>query len=291
MTSSRAARLLQLEIDRFRFEGLSDGLPEKELILFLHGFPDFADAWLPVLRSVAAKGYYAVAVNQRGYSRDARPNRVEDYATDALVGDALGFADCLGADQFHLVAHDWGGLLAWQIATEHASRLRSLSVVSTPHTNAFLDAIETDADQKQRSKYIEFFRIPGAAESYFQAEDWKPLRRVYQGKVAEERVEANIRRLSEPGALTAALNWYRALNLKTRIGMISVPTLFMWGSNDLTIGQVAADNTASYVTGPYRFETLGGKSHWLLDETPGEITKLLLEHFASVRTACTLYSE
>jgi pimeloyl-ACP methyl ester carboxylesterase len=277
-----AARRLLLEVNGFRFEGLSAGLPEKELILFLHGFPDFADAWLPVLHSVAAKGYYAVAVNQRGYSREARPTRVEDYATDALIEDALGFAYCLGADQFHLAAHDWGGLLAWQIATEHASRVRSLSILSTPHTNAFLDAIETDPDQKQRSKYIEFFRTPGAAESYFQADDWQALRRVYQGKVAEERVEANIRRLSEPGALTAALNWYRALNLKTRIGTTSVPTLFVWGSDDLAVGQVAAENTASYVTGPYRFEKLVGKSHWLLDETPGEIAKLMLEHLAGV---------
>lgn len=286
MSTPPTAQTIQLAVNGFRFEGFSVGTPERELVLFLHGFPDFADAWLPILHPVAARGYYAVAVNQRGYSPEARPSRVEDYTTDHLVTDALGFADQLGAEQFHLVAHDWGGLLAWQIAAEYPSRLRSLSVLSTPHTNALLEAIETDADQKQRSKYMEFFRLPGAAaESYFQADDWKALQRVYQGKVAEERVQENIRRFSEPSAFTAALNWYRALDLKTRIRTVSVPTLFLWGSEDLAVGRVAADHTALYVTGPYRFESLAGQSHWLLDEMPGGIATRLLEHFAGVRTS------
>lgn len=129
------------------------------------------------------------------------------------------------------------------------------------------------------SRYLEFFRMPGgAAESYFQADDWAFLRRVYQGKVPEARVEENIRRFAEPGALTAALNWYRALDMKVRIGAVSVSTLFLCGSDDLAIGKTAARNTALYVTGSYRFEEFDGKSHWLLDEIPELITNRLLEH-------------
>ncbi len=103
-----------------------------------------------------------------------------------MTADVLGFADYLGTDRFHLVAHDWGGLLAWQLAAEHPGRIRSLSVISTPHPDALLNAIETDADQKQRSRYIEFFRMPGdAAEAYLRADDSEALRRIYQGRFAK----------------------------------------------------------------------------------------------------------
>jgi pimeloyl-ACP methyl ester carboxylesterase len=97
------------------------------------------------------------------------------------------------------------------------------------------------------------------------------------GPPAGELVEANLCRLAEPGALTAALNWYRALNFETRIGPIFVPTLFTWGSQDMAVGATAAMRTADYVTGPYRFEQLEERSHWLVDEVPDLITSLVLD--------------
>lgn len=280
------ANLIELRANGLTFQALTAGSAENELVLFLHGFPDFADSWLPIVERVAPVGYRCVAVDQRGYSPGARPDRIEDYATQHLVADVIGFADALGAERFHLAGHDWGGFVAWQVAAENPARVRSLCVLSTPHTNAFWDAIQTDTDQKQKSRYIDFFRIPGAAaESFFKADEWKMLRRVYQGKVPEARVDENVRRLSEPGALTAALNWYRALDLNARIGAIVVSTLFIWGSDDLAIGRVAASGTALYVAGSYRFEALEGKSHWLLDEMPEYIGAHLLQHLAAVRAA------
>lgn len=232
-----------------------------------------------ILHPIADAGFRCIAVDQRGYSPEARPSNVEQYAVEYLISDVLGFADKLGAVRSHLVAHDWGGLLAWKIAAQRPDRLRSLTVLSTPHTDAFLDALETDDDQKQRSKYITLFRAPGrAAESLFQASDYARLRNVYQGKVPEQQVQENVRRLAVPGALTAALNWYRALDLKARTGVVTVPTLFVWGSHDLALGEVAAMKTTQYVTGPYHFERLDGKSHWLLEEVPELISSLLLEH-------------
>jgi pimeloyl-ACP methyl ester carboxylesterase len=123
----------------------------------------------------------------------------------------------------------------------------------------------------------------GTAESLFQADDYQRLRGVYQGKVPGELVEENIRRFAGPGALTAALNWYRALNLETRIGIISVPTLFVWGSQDLAVGEVGATRTAAYVKGPYRFERLEGSSHWLVEEVPELISTLLLQQLKKGR--------
>jgi pimeloyl-ACP methyl ester carboxylesterase len=133
-----------LEVNGLRFHALAEGPADAELVLFLHGFPEFADAWLNIMHPMAAAGFFTVAVDQRGYSPEARPPNVEDYAMEHLLSDILGFADKLDAGRFHLVAHDWGGLLAWQIAAEHPDRVRSLTVLSTPHTNAFLEAIQTD---------------------------------------------------------------------------------------------------------------------------------------------------
>ena len=271
-----------MRIDGLDFDVITLGPETGELVLFLHGFPQFADAWLPIMRPLAEVGFLTVAFDQRGYSKDARPEAVDDYSIDLLTSDALAVADSLGHDRFHLVGHDWGGLLAWQIAAEHPERLRSLTVLSTPHTQAFLHAVKTDLDQMNRSKYIVFFKMPGhLAERFFLADDAAKLRSVYQGKLSPEAVESNIRRLADPGALTAALNWYRALDLGIETPKITVPTLYIWSDNDMALGEKAALATASYVTGSYRFERLPGLSHWLLEEAPDRVASLLLQHLSS----------
>ena len=277
MPSQDTPSRIVLTVNAFRFRALSLG--SGDLVLLLHGFPQFADIWSDVMPAIAAAGFRAVAVDQRGYSPEARPSEVNAYTIKELCLDVLGFADASGAATFHLVGHDWGGLLAWQLAAEHPDRVRSLTVLSTPHTDALFDAIQHDKEQKQRSRYIDFFRMPGgAAESYIAADNWEFLRQVYQGKVREERVEENIRRFQEPGALTAALNWYRALDRHTRIGGVSVPTLYVWGSEDLAISAKAAESTASYVSGIFHFERIDGKSHWLLEEAPEWIATRVVKH-------------
>jgi len=275
---------LRLDVNGFGFDALAKGPKDGELVLLLHGFPQFADAWVPLMRPLAEAGYRALAVDQRGYSPGARPPKIKHYRTEHLVSDALGFADAVGANTFHLVGHDWGGLLAWQIAAEHSERVHSLTVLSTPHKNAFLDALRTDSDQKWRSKYIPLFRMPGhVAERILQSGKPQRLGIAYQGKVHECSVSENLRRLNEPNALTAALNWYRAIDMKSRIGKVAVPVLYIWGSEDFALGRTAAEKTSAYVTGPYRFEPLKGKSHWLLEEAPEQITALVLEHLAASR--------
>jgi pimeloyl-ACP methyl ester carboxylesterase len=263
------------------FEGYTCGPPAGELALFLHGFPDFADSWLSIMESVAKSGYHAVALNQRGYSQGARPSRVEDYSVEHLTKDVTNFADYLGARQFHLVGHDWGGLLAWQIGADSPDRVATLNVLSTPHPAALLDAIQTNTDQANRSRYIEFFRTGGsAAEAYFGSEDWKALYHVYQNKLPRDIQTEYVNRFAAPGALTGALNWYRALDLDKRIAPVLVPTQFFWGSDDSFVGQEAATNTAHYVTARYRFEVLPDRSHWLHYEEPSRIADALLQHFA-----------
>ncbi|MGC1870664.1 MAG: alpha/beta hydrolase [Acidobacteriaceae bacterium] len=248
-------------------------------MLLLHGFPQFADIWSKLMLSLAAVGFRTIASDQRGYSAGARPSETESYDVTHLIADVLALADSLGVASFHLIGHDWGGFLAWKIAADHPDRVRTLSVLSTPHVDAFLDTVKRDPDQKARSQYIEFFRMPGhVAESFFLADDAKRLREVYQAKVSESQVSSNVRRLSEPGALTSVLNWYRGLDLDARIGKVRVPTLYIWGNQDRSLGKTAALVTAHYIDAPYQFEVLDGYGHWLLEEAPEKISMLIQNH-------------
>ena len=277
-----------LDAQGYRFDALTTGPEDGELVLFLHGFPEFADSWLGILPSVAQAGFRTVAVNQRGYSPGARPQNISGYAVDHLIADIGGFADALGRQRFHVVGHDWGALLAWVFAAKHPERVQSLCVLSTPHPDALFDAIEKDPDQQKRSEYFSFFRAPGGiAEAFFQADDYARLRQVYQGKLSGSRLNDNIRRLAEPGTLTAALNWYRALDLNQRVGKVSVPVLYVWSTADMALGKVAALATAQYVTGSFRFEKLEGVSHWIPAETPAPASALILLHLHANSSTAT----
>lgn len=271
---------LVLNVEGLRFDAIARGPEDGPLVLFLHGFPAFASCWTDLMGAVAAAGYRCVAVDQRGYSPGARPEAIEDYAMTSIVGDAAAFADRLAKDaKIHLVGHDFGGLVGWAFASTHPQRLHSLTVLSTPHTSAFLEAKANDPEQKKKSAYIDFFRLPGhVAEQHLLRDDAKALRGIYEGKVPAAIVEENVRRLSESGALTAALNWYRALGTGPQPGRIEVPTLYVWSTADLALGETAARATANHVKGPYHFEILEGRSHWLPEEAAAEVGPLLLGH-------------
>ena len=276
--SPQALTSIQLWVNGLRFTGLEAGPKEGELVLLLHGFPQFADSWVPILRLLAAAGLRVVAMDQRGYTPGARPAGVEAYGIDRLVSDTLGFAEQLGAVRFHLVGHDWGGLVAWKLAAAFPERLRTVSVVSTPHIDAFQDALRSSFDQMNRSKYILLFKLPRVAEWALLAADARALRLAYAGKVPQSQVAANVRRMREGETLTAALNWYRALPANLRIGPVTVPAIYLWGDRDQALGEVAALRTARYCTGEYQFYRLTGRSHWLLEEVPEDLALLLLGH-------------
>lgn len=273
-----------LDANGLRFDALAVGPAEGELVLCLHGFPQFADAWVQILEALAATGYRAVAFDQRGYSPGARPTAVSDYAMPHLVADVIAVADLLGARRFHLIGHDWGGAVAWAVAGAYADRLKTLTVLSTPHSEALAAAIRSDADQQARSAYMLLFRAPeGTAETYLLADDAANLRAVYRGKVTPTQIDSIVARLGAPGALTAALNWYRAMGDNPRVGQIIVPTLFVWGDEDQALGRTAALDTPRCVEAPYRFEIVEGGTHWLVDEQPDAITALIEPHLRAPR--------
>lgn len=172
--------------------------------------------------------------------------------------------------------------MAWWTADAHPARVRTLTVVSTPHPRALADALRTDEDQRTRSRYMLDWRETPATENEMLAHGAEKLRAFYAGKVPRASAEAYVRHLSRPGALTAALNWYRSGRPEHAIGVIDVPTLYVWSTADIAFGPAAARATAQWVKGPYRFETLVGVSHWIPEEAPEPLDRLLLEH---LRTA------
>lgn len=276
--------MFELAVGGLVFDARAAGPADGELVLLLHGFPQTSLAWRQQLEALGDAGYRAVAPDQRGYSPGARPVDVGEYRAERLVGDVLGFADALGAPTFHLVGHDWGGAVAWQVAGRHPERLRTLTSVSTPHPAAFRRSIE-GGEQRERSGYMLFFRTPDA-EPFFLDNDAAVLRSLYSASALPEDAAAEyLRVLTEPGALTGALNWYRAadIGLVEGLGPITTPTLYVWSTNDPALGRDAAEATAGHVDGPYRFEVLDGVSHWIPEEAPDALNALLLEHLASHR--------
>lgn len=277
---------LQIQVGPHTYDALAAGPADGAFVLLLHGWPEFADSWSAVLPGLGAAGYRAVAVDQRGYSPGARPPHIADYTVPQLVADALAFADSQGADRFHLVSHDWGGLVAWALAGAHPDRLASLTVLATPHPEALDRAAAEDPDQHDRFDYVRFFRREGhVAEAALLADDAARLRAVYGGKVPAALVDANVRRLAAPGALTATLNWYRAPEkiLSVPAGRITAPTLFLWGTEDIALGRRAAESTGEWVDGPYHFEALEGASHWLPEEVPDLVAPRILDHLGRHR--------
>ena len=263
-----------------------DGPANGEPVILLHGFPQTSLSWSAVADRLVEADLRVIAPDQRGYSPEARPVGVEHYATEALADDVAELADALDLDTFHLVGHDWGASIAWMAATRHAGRIRSLTAVSVPHLAAFGRALRTSADQQQRSAYIELFRMPGKAEDVLLADGAQRLVGMYQGQVDPEDRDAYVRLLSAPGALTAALDYYRAMRSSlSALPAVTVPTTYVWGTDDLALGRDGAEACGEFVDADYRFVELAGTSHWVPDEAPDQLAAAIVDRVQAVARA------
>jgi pimeloyl-ACP methyl ester carboxylesterase len=266
------------------FDTLVAGEAGAPLVLLLHGFAESMHCWRAQLAATAAAGFRAVAPSQRGYSEGARPDPGEpaNYDIERLMDDAMAMSEACGCGdgRFHLVGHDWGGSIAWALANRFPQRLASLTVLSRPHPNAFNRALEmSDGDQARRSRHHKAFLEPDAADVVL-ADDAKWLReRLAANGVPAAAIEQHLGVLGNKAAMEAALAWYRARGaIRKPIGPIRVPTLYIWGDADDTVGRMAAEGTEDFVAAPYRFEVLAGIGHFAADQTPEQVSELLLEH-------------
>jgi pimeloyl-ACP methyl ester carboxylesterase len=267
-----------------RFDVTDAGPPGGEPVLLLHGFPQDRSCWDGLAPVLHGAGYRTLAPDQRGYSPGARPPGRLAYRRPELVGDVTALLDAAGLESAHVVGHDWGAVVGWALASDHPGRVRTLTALSVPHPVAYVRAMRTGR-QARRSAYIAFFQLPVAPEGMLLADRGARLRQLLlRSGLPLAEAERYVRRMREPGALSAALAWYRALpwSLPPGVGRITVPTLHVWGSGDVAIDRVGAERTGDLVDGPYRFEILEGAGHWLPETAADRLAPVILDHLGRV---------
>ncbi len=275
---------MRVEARGFTFDVTVEGPSTAATVLLLHGFPQNSTMWSPVRRSLHAAGLRTVAPDLRGYSPGARPGDPAAYTDAEGAADALAILDALGIKEpVHLVGHDWGAIVGWFAAGHHPDRFRSYTAVSVPHQSALAFALAADPDQRKRSEYVGFFRIPGTSEDALLEDDGRRLRAVFADSGLDDAdIDRYVVPLLDRDALTGALNWYRGLRRDApAVPAVTVPTTYVWSDGDLALGRTGAEKCAEFVSADYEFVELPGVSHWIPDQEPKRLAEAILARVGS----------
>jgi epoxide hydrolase 4 len=256
-------------------------------VVMLHGFPEFWYSWRRQIPALAAAGFRAIAPDLRGYNLSDRPDAIAAYRVESLVADVEALAADLGERRIHLVGHDWGGVIAWYTAMLRPDLVQRLVIVNAPHPAAYRREL-TRSTQALRSWYAGFFQLPWLPEAVFRIGNSVVLRRVFRdgpvrrGANDDQDVRLHVEAMRRPGALTAAINFYRALRrhppaLPDRESRrIRAPTMVVWGERDRYLVPGLTDGLERWVP-DVRVERLPGVSHWVQADAPDELNRLLIE--------------
>jgi pimeloyl-ACP methyl ester carboxylesterase len=261
-----------------RFDVVDSGPADAPAVVLLHGFPQQPSTFDAVAARLNLEGLRTLTPTQRGYTRTARPTRRRDYRPAATAADVIALLDTAGLARAHIVGHDWGGAQAWGAAGWYPDRVASLTVLSIPHPGAFFTALRT-SKQGLLSWYMALFQLPALPERVVARTLAKSLR---NSGLPDEFVDRYSVAMSEPGALTGALNWYRGIPFATQppLGKINVPTSLIWGRNDFALARAAVELTADHVTGPYEVVELDA-GHWLPEREPDAVAAGILARVRS----------
>lgn len=266
------------------------GPEDGEPVLLLHGFPQFSYEWRYHLPKLAAQGYRVVAPDLRGYHLSDKPEAVEAYRMQNLILDLKAFFDTFGWQSANVVAHDWGGAVAWPLSIYYPQLVRRLVVLDIPHPLAFRSSMLT-IEQIRNSWYIWFFQaaeVPERIMSQLLPEffEYMMFSAVRPGTYTEEDKQQYLELFSQPGQLAAAINYYRANTTHatmyptrpSKLPPLQMPVLLIHGQNDFAFTSLAWQETAQYCKGYYRSVELEGMSHWVVEEAPEETLRLIMEH-------------
>jgi pimeloyl-ACP methyl ester carboxylesterase len=276
----------------------SAGPPDGEPILFLHGFPESHRTWRHQLDGLA-DGYRVYAPDQRGFAASDKPEGVENYETDKIVADVMALADALGLDHFTLAGHDWGGAVAWTAALAHPLRIKRLVIVNAPHPLVFQKSLIDDPAQREASQYIRFFRTPLAEAAITGMGLETFLERGLLSHADATRLPAEERQhylddWSQPGVLTAMLNWYRASKMvvpepgeeakpplwtQAPFPRLAMPTLVIWGLKDTALLPVQLEGLPDLIE-DLRLVTSTTAGHFITWEEPETVTSAIRDFMA-----------
>jgi pimeloyl-ACP methyl ester carboxylesterase len=264
---------------------------EGPLVVLLHGFPEFWFGWRAQIDGLAAAGLRVVAPDMRGYNLSSRPAGVAAYDLDRLAGDVRDLVRERGAERAFVAGHDWGGAVAWATAMNHPEVVGKLAILNAPHPRRFLEEVRRPV-QLARSWYMLAFQLPWLPERLVQADRWRVFRYGFEhdarpGAFTAEDIERYVEAWSQPGAATAAINYYRALlrqspkRAEARILPVSAPTRVIWGEHDRHLGAALAEPHRADVPNLERVIRLPDASHWVQHDEPERVTQLLAEFFGS----------
>lgn len=280
-----------VEVNSIRIHYVSAG--SGPLVLLLHGFPEFWYSWRHQI-SVLSKKFHVVTPDMRGYNKTDKPPNVEDYSATNLIGDVAGLIHKLAPDDKKaiLVGHDWGGAIAWMVAMFQPQLIEKLIILNVGHPGTRNREGFLDFDQMQRSWYMFFFLMPELPEEVLSRNDFEVLKKMVfdtatrKEVFTEDDIENYVSSWKEPGALTGAINYYRAitnsaywkeLGKPRNFPLIKAPTLLIWGEDDPFLGKQLTEDTKEFIDAPYRLEFIQNCSHWVQQEAPDDVNKLILD--------------
>lgn len=259
---------------------------EGPLVILLHGFPEFWYAWRHQIPALVQAGFRVVAPDMRGFNLSDKPSAVAAYSSDRTAADVAALIRYCGEERATVVGHDWGAGVAWVFAMRYPEMLMRLVILNVPHPVTMMRGLKS-VKQLLRSSYMFFFQLPWLPEALARMGNYAMLRRVLRknpvrpGAFTDEDIARYVEALARPGALTGAINYYRALmrqNLKrftAQLRRIEAPVLVIWGEQDSFLGRELAEPDPEWV--PHaRLERLPDASHWVQADQPERVNELLL---------------
>ena len=281
---------LTIAANGLRFHVAACGPEDGPPVLLLHGFPECAHAWRHQLEALGAAGLRAITPDQRGYGRTEKPNGVRSYTIDALAEDVVELAAALGHRRFTLIGHDWGGIVAWHLASTRPAVLERMAILNAPHLGVAARFARGHPLQWIKSAYVGYFQLPVIPELTLTSWDCGLLvaaleRSSRPGAFSAEDLRLYRDAWTQPGAMTAMLNWYRAMPLQPTgpQDRIAVPVRVIWGDRDNALEPGLAEESAG-VCDAAEVIHLPEATHWLHHEEIERVNALLLEFVRPQRT-------